>query len=208
MEIALIAEGTSDKVLIPSVRWLCKDINPDKLYEIEPIIFDNISPKPNLSTKVEIVLRQNKHQLILVHRDQDNMSRNQRINEIEESLKSAQQRIYGARELHCVPLIPVRMTEAWLLIDEQAINIAAGNRNNKVALDLPKPRHLEAIADPKDLLYKKIRLASGLSGRKLKKLRPSQTIHSLADIIEDYSPLNELSAFDLLRHDLYRAIGY
>jgi len=73
MELALVAEGTSDKVLIQPIRWLCNDIDPSQAYEIEPIVFENVSLKPNLTEKIRIVLRQNRHQIILVHRDQDNV---------------------------------------------------------------------------------------------------------------------------------------
>ena len=61
MELALIAEGTSDKVLVPPIHWLCIDISPNQSYEIEPIIFDSVTPKPDLSANIEIVLRQNRH---------------------------------------------------------------------------------------------------------------------------------------------------
>ena len=205
MELALIAEGTSDKVLVPPIHWLCIDISPNQSYEIEPIIFDNVTPKPDLSAKIEIVLRQNRHQIILVHRDQDNMTRTDRIREIDSAVESAQKKYDTVSQTRCVPVIPVRMTEAWFLIDEIAIKKAAGYPQNKAELDLPKPRQLEGIADAKELLYQKIKIASGHTGRKLKKVRPQQTIHILADTIEDYSPLNDLDAFKLLRQDLRKA---
>ena len=105
-----------------------------------------------------------------------------------------------------IPVIPVRMTEAWLLINEPAIKQAAGFPKNTASLALPRPRQLEATADPKSLLYEKIRFASGKKGRKLKNVRPQQLIHTLADIIDDYSPLNQLPAFQLLRRDLTSVI--
>ncbi len=206
MELALIAEGTSDKVLIHPIRWLCNDIQPNWSYEIEPIIFDNISPKPDLSAKVEIILRQNRHQIILVHRDQDTMTRLNRTMEIENAVQSARLKANSAAVFTCIPIIPVQMTEAWFLIDEAAIKNVAGFRNNRASLSLPTLRQLEGVPDPKALLYDKIRTASGHTGRKLKKVRPQQIIHTLADVIEDYSPLDQLSAFQSLRHALTTAI--
>ena len=206
MELALIAEGTSDKVLIPPIRWLCTNIQPNLAYEIEPIIFDNVSPKPDLSAKVEIVLRQDRHQIILVHRDQDKMTRIDRTREIETAVKSAQHRLPSATASTFIPIIPVRMTEAWFLIDEAAIKKAAGFPNNRTLLNLPNARQLESVADAKNMLYEKIRTASGHTGRKLRKVRPQQIIHTLADVIEDYSVLNQLPAFWSLRQDLTAAI--
>ena len=40
-------------------------------------------------------------------------------------------------EIPHVPVIPVRMTEAWLLADENAIRRAAGNPNGDEELNLP-----------------------------------------------------------------------
>lgn len=206
VELALIAEGTSDKVLIQPIRWLCNDIQPDLSYEIEPIIFHDVSPKPDLTTKIEIVLSENRHQIILVHRDQDNMTRIDRTREIETAVGSAYNKLKSAAVLPCIPIIPVRMTEAWFLIDEASIKKAAGYPNNRVPLNLPSPRQLESVPDAKNLLYDKIRTASGHTGRKLKKVRPQQTIHTLADVIEDYSSLDQLPAFQTLRRDLTAAM--
>jgi len=158
VELALIAEGTSDKVLIPPIRWLCTNIQPNLAYEIEPIIFDNVSPKPDLSAKVEIVLRQDRHQIILVHRDQDKMTRIDRTREIETAVKSAQHRLPSATASTFIPIIPVRMTEAWFLIDEAAIKKAAGFPNNRTLLNLPNARQLESVADAKKCFTKKSEL--------------------------------------------------
>ena len=49
-----------------------------------------------------------------------------------------------------VLVIPVRMTEAWLLIDELALRRAAGNPNGRNPLDLPALKDLEALPEPAD----------------------------------------------------------
>jgi hypothetical protein len=48
-----------------------------------------------------------------------------------------------------VPVIPIRMTEAWLLLDEAEIRRVAGSPNGKVSLGLPKAKDVESIPDPK-----------------------------------------------------------
>ena len=207
MELALISEGTSDKVLIEPLRWLCNDIYSGQVYEFEPIVFSGLPRKPSLSEKIQIVLNQNRHQMVLIHRDQDNSRRSNRLREIEEAEKIARANVSAPGESVCVAVIPVRMTETWLLIDEAALKKAAGFPANKSALDLPKPNRLEGIANPKEKLYELIKDASGLSGRRLKKVRPAQTMHSLAATIKDYSPLDHLSAFQVLRTDIEKAFS-
>jgi hypothetical protein len=55
-------------------------------------------------------------------------------------------------KLPVVCVIPVKMTEAWLLIDEKAIREAAGNPKGRQPLNLPKPSKTEELSDPKETL--------------------------------------------------------
>ncbi len=66
-----------------------------------------------------------------------------------------------------VPVIPIRMTEAWLLLDEAQIRRVAGAPNDKTALDLPRAGKVESLPDPKALLKTTLARASGLKGRRL-----------------------------------------
>jgi hypothetical protein len=94
------------------------------------------------------------------------------------------------------------MIEAWLLFDETAIRRAAGNPNGTMPLGLPRLAKTEQIPDPKAILFKAIREASGLSGRRLKKLKVSVCRTRLAELICDFSPLRQLPAFARLESDL------
>ena len=87
------------------------------------------------------------------------------------------------------------MQEAWMLIDENAIRIAAGNPNGTVALRLPRLQEIENLAEPKNLLHELLRNASELTGRRLKKFSASANAHRVAELIEDWKPLRKLSAF-------------
>jgi hypothetical protein len=55
------------------------------------------------------------------------------------------------------------MTEAWLLIDERPIRLAAGNPNGTQNLDLPDIRTLEDIPNPKHVLRGALLAATGLN---------------------------------------------
>ncbi|MGL4549736.1 MAG: hypothetical protein ACRC33_01005 [Gemmataceae bacterium] len=96
-----------------------------------------------------------------------------------------------------VPLIPVRMTEAWLLIDLQAVRAAADNPNARAPLDLPPLRQLDQLNDPKETLHELLIAASGKRGRRLADFRRELAWRRsrVADYIADYSPLRGLEAF-------------
>jgi len=87
------------------------------------------------------------------------------------------------------------MTEAWLFFEEQAIRTAAGNSHGRELLDLPPPRKIESLPDPKSLLYDLLRSASGLRGRRLNNMPVSVYAARVSELIEDFSPLRQLSAF-------------
>lgn len=103
-----------------------------------------------------------------------------------------------------VCVVPVRMSEAWLLHDEAAIRRTAGKPNGKQQLDLPGLSRIETLADPKSVLRDALLVASGATGRRRKqKLRDFGIMrHRVAELIEDYSPLRALSAFGRLEYDL------
>ncbi|MEV0807329.1 hypothetical protein [Micromonospora sp. NPDC050200] len=98
--------------------------------------------------------------LVVVHRDADNAGRHARRQEIETAVRT----IGGNAEL--VPVIPIRMTEAWLLLDEAAIRHVAGNPRGRMNLGLPKPHEVESIADPKEVLRTCLLKASDETGRR------------------------------------------
>jgi hypothetical protein len=54
----------------------------------------------------------------------------------------------------------------------------------------------------KEMLHQAIRDASELTGRKAKKLEVSRAIHDVANFIEDFRRLDQLSSFSRLREEL------
>lgn len=131
------------------------------------------------------------YDVVFVHRDADNAGVDVRRLEVE----SAVEAVYDAAA--CVPVVPVRMTEAWLLLDESAIRNVAGNPRGRMNLDLPTPREVERLADPKTLLKEKLALASGQSGRRLMtvKKRFDQNRQQLLERLDIDGPVEQLSAW-------------
>jgi hypothetical protein len=94
------------------------------------------------------------------------------------------------------------MTEARLLFDETAIRLAAGNPNGKNLLNIPDLSTIEQIPDPKELLFDLLREASGLTGRRLKRFNMAESRIRITELISDFSPLRQLSAFQGLEKDI------
>jgi hypothetical protein len=96
------------------------------------------------------------------------------------------------------------MTEAWLLLDEEAIRGAAGNPNGKEPLDLP--RAPDQIPNPKDVLGELLKQASGLSGRRKKSFRPERHIWQIPGCMRDFTILRRLEAFVDFEKELERTL--
>jgi hypothetical protein len=135
--------------------------------------------------------------LIVVHRDSDNLDPTVRRAEIfraseELGLKST-----------IVPVVPVKMTEAWLLLDEVAIRHVAGNPRGQNDLGLPKPSEVERKADPKKVLQDCLLKAAGVSGRRRDGVAKRFTQHrkQLLERLDQSGPVSTLESWkDLVSH--------
>ena len=186
LNYAVVADGPSDRALLPIVLWSLRKHAP--LGNFGPPAFRVRGSSPISSVVSEVRERYNPD-IVFVHRDAERLSYLDRRVEIPQS--------DGV-----VPIIPVRMTEAWLLIDEPAIRRAAGNPNGQTPLSLPSVKRLEELPDPKATLRALLLAASELSGRRRKKFDHTAAFRRLADLIEDFSPLLGLSAFQTFCLDL------
>jgi hypothetical protein len=140
--------------------------------------------------------------VLFVHRDAEREAPARRYEEIEEAVSEV-----GVEPAVCI--VPVRMTEAWLLIEEPAIRRAAGNPNGSGALKLPSLQRLESIPDPKETLHEALLAASESNGRRLKQFRRDLPMlkHRVSELIEDFSPLRRLSAFQQFERDVRAAFS-
>ena len=85
--------------------------------------------------------------LLFVHRDAESAPIEEREAEIRKALEKS-----SVDSVRVVCVVPVRMQEAWLLIDEAALRRAAGNPNGTQPLAMPDVQKLEELADPKQLI--------------------------------------------------------
>lgn len=101
-----------------------------------------------------------------------------------------------------VPVIPVRMTEAWLLGHERSIRSAAGNPRGTDDLFLPELRRLERVPDPKNLLREALVRASGLGTRRRTQISVGSRISRIPAYIDDFGFLDALPSFADLQRDI------
>ncbi len=192
----LLSDGSSDKMLMPILDWLLRQNSPE--YAVESAWADLARlPRPpkTLPDKVNATLVLYPCDILFIHRDAEKESYEKRHSQITEALK----------ELETPPaiyVIPVRMQEAWLLIDETAIRRAAGNPNGRNQINLPPLKSVENLPDPKQILFDLIRESSGLKGARLKKLNHRKCAFLVSQYITDFSPLRSVSAFQALENQL------
>jgi hypothetical protein len=200
LRYTLVADGSSDNALIPILTWLF--IRNGVACAIQSSLADlrNLQiPRKEISDRIIKSYDLFPCDILFIHRDAEKESREKRMEEINNAIKIVQQKINPPPYI-CV--IPVRMTEAWLLIDEAAIKRAAGNPNNKEKLDLPRIQKLEDLPNPKEVLYDLLIKSCGLSGRRLKQFLAFQHAGNVSEYIADFSPLRQLPAFSLLETDV------
>lgn len=191
----LLSEGTSDRALISILNWLLRSHLPNHAIQATWADLSKLPkpPKP-LAERIKTSVELYPCDVLFIHRDSDNQGIEQRLQEIDRAVDS----LGEALGIGIIPVIPVRMMEAWLLFNEDAIRRAASKPGGRERLDLPSVRQAENIADPKQLLHAALSKASGCTGRRLKKFRPGEQVQRLAGLIEDFSALRQLSAFQRL----------
>ena len=191
---SLLADGGADRALLAIVRWSIRIARPD-ITLLEPR-FEVRSTQLSLATAIQECAERTNADVVFVHRDAERESLEDRRAEIPLVLDRQ------------VSVVPVRMTEAWLLIDERSIRAAASNPNGVIPLPMPKSRDLEGLPDPKDILRDLLVRASESSGRRLEKYKAdlARRCHLVAEEIESFAPLRGLPAFRAFEADLGAAL--
>ena len=197
----LRGDGPSDDMLLPIIRWVL-------MQHLEGVPLDGqfaqwrtLPRKPvDLTDEIVTCLKLFPCELLVVHRDVETKSRDERVEEVSKAVAKARRTRSDLPPHVCV--VPIRMSEAWILFDEQAVRCAAENPNGKCKLNLPALKRVESIAYPKANLEESLKTASELKGRRLDKFVTRGRARRVAEAIEDFSPLRQLSAFRLFEADI------
>jgi hypothetical protein len=187
LRLVLLADGSSDRALLPILVWSLREAMREARF-LEP---EFSVRRGTLSAAIERMMLEHRPDILFVHRDAEREALENRRAEIPYS--------HGV-----VRVVPVRMTEAWLLFDEAAIRMASGNPNGRIRLDLPVLSRHEREPDPKAQLEALLLSACQLQGRRRRIfLRDiGKKIQRVADYIEDFAPLRSQSAFTAFERDL------
>lgn len=200
----MLIDGSSDEPLGRHVAALAR--NNDVMLDIVAPPFDRMDMPPgrSVSDRLKRMLDIDPDfEVLVVHRDAESESMADRVDEIRGAMSSAH------IAWPAVPVIPVRMTEAWLLLDEQGIRDVAGRPSGSARLNLPSPSVVEALPDPKLRLQEALAAAAGHSGRRLRKFQRDFPAHrrQLLDRLDRSGPVSGLQAWRALEVATDRAMA-
>lgn len=199
LRYTVVGDGTSDRALMPILRWLLLQSGTSLPLSANWADPQRLRVKTSkLADRLPLALSLYPCDLLFVHRDAEKEAAETRRSEIAEAASQC-----AAPPTVCV--VPVRMTEAWLLLDEAAIRRAADNPNGKAKLEMPSLKEMEALPDPKEKLNTMLRTACELSGRRLNQFKRDEARRrvQVADFVQDFSPLLQLPAFRQLQEEAY-----
>jgi hypothetical protein len=173
--LALYAEGRTYERFLPiiiqrSVEQILFERGQAPIDVLEPIVLS-----PPEATRAERILsvarRASGYHALIIHADADYPSTERAMLErIQPGFNLVQQ----TRERVCkqlIPLIPVQMTEAWLLADPEALLSVIGTNIEARVLGLPeRAQQVESIPDPKQTLNRVIQNALANRPRRHRRL--------------------------------------
>lgn len=140
--------------------------------------------------------------ILAIHTDADRDSYEERK---QHKFVPAQSLLDSAEEDCCkilVPIIPVRMIEAWMLADTALLKEEMGT--NKNDHDLGIDRFPESIADPKNVIQEAIRLATADKPKRRQRLSIGELYSIIGDKIE-LSKLDRLDSYTKFREEVREA---
>jgi hypothetical protein len=197
-----VAEGSSDMPIADIVERIFFEHGLD--LRLRKPDFGRLGKVPkDLKSRLHAgeILTAGAFDLIVVHRDADNAGTQPRRDEITNAAGTLRSR----RQV--VPVVPVRMTEAWLLLDEKEIRFVAGNPRGRMALKLPKRHEVESHADPKKLLQEVLLEAADVKGRRRERERTRFSEHrrSLLERLDCHGPVTALPSWQRMVEDIEAA---
>jgi hypothetical protein len=187
VSLTLVTDGTSDRrMLMPLIDALMDQYCP---VPVQSQVVDWL-PEGTKTTaeRVKAAVKFYPCDVLFVHRDAENAEPAQREAEIRRGLEG----VPVAPSLICV--VPVRMTEAWLLTSEIAIRAAVGNPQGAAALRLPPLAKVESI-DAKAVLHRALEIAKELGTHRSRRFRPEVYRHRVAELLSDLTQLRQVPSF-------------
>jgi hypothetical protein len=144
---------------------------------------------------------------LLVHNDADRLEYNEAKRQRFEPGLQLVRTCGGEVCQHLVPVIPVRMIEAWMLADSNALKNVLGTNLDQQTLGLPRRAALvETIADPKYRLNEIIRKINAAAGsRRRQPINLNAKLEPLARQV-DLNRLFEVPSYRAFVNDLTKTL--
>lgn len=202
LRYTLLGDGSSDAALLPVLAWLLREhlptapIGQGQFADLGRLPGQVCPDRADLPARMRVAAEYYTCDVLFTHRDAEQSGQ----------YAARRDRIDGAAQeaglgIPVIPVVPVRMTETWLLHDEAALRRAAGRPNDNTALGLPSMKYTERV-HAKDRLFAALQTAAALSGRRAKQFSASEARARLALLIDDFSPLRQFEAFQDLERDI------
>ena len=201
----LLGDGSSDAALKPILEWLLGQHLPQTVTFAVTVADLRGLPEPPRKPveKLRVAWDLYPADILFLHRDAENEPLNVRRQEAQHLVEQA-----FPKPPPYIRVIPVRMTEAWLLGDETAIREAAGNPKGTEPLDLPPLKRVESV-DAKKILFTALERASGRNARRMKSFNVHRQRHRLAELSLErgFSHLRLLDSFQELEKDVIQLVS-
>ncbi len=138
---------------------------------------------------VQVARQVEGYHALIIHADSDQCTRDETL---QQRLQPGMQQVASAAiDIHIVPLIAVRMIEAWMLADHEVLLQLIGTHQDADQLHLPRGSRVEDVRDPKTELQRVITDAFRQRSKRAQKLAPR-----VSDL---YEPLGQQASLDRLR---------
>lgn len=196
---ALYAEGPTDQRFLPLIiqRTVVQILTQRGYTTVDVLEPMPVSPsnrgKRDLAI-LEVARQVHGYHLLFVHADADAPSS---VSALQHRIMPGVALVHSAHQcgeavcIDLVPVVPVQMTEAWMLVDSKALLDIMGSSLLPPQLGIPtKPHHVEQIADPKQHLTSIF--AEALANR-TRRVRRRRTI---AELYEPLARAIDLAALE------------
>lgn len=197
--VLFIGEGSSDNGLVPHIESIAVRKGLDVSVTVPDFGLLRLPTGHSVPDKLRAARALGgSYDLAVVQRDADRGPDQDRRDEIEKAVNTEWP---GLRH---VAVVPVRMLEAWLLLDEVCLRQVAENPRGRIGLELPKGAAAENIADPKQLLKDSLARASEYKGRRLAQFQKRFSQHRLRmlELLDPEGPVTCLPSWRNFIEDL------
>ncbi len=208
LQIAYTVEGETDKRFLGNIiEKTFESLLLESKTEIEihrPVCVD-VKKETFIERIKEIALKYNYFHVICVHCDSDAPS-TRRV--IERKINPAFNSVYNTKNTcnNLVAVIPVQMTEAWMLADIDLFLKEINTGKTCVELNLPcHARQVESIANPKNRIETALREAHSNVSRRRRRLRLSDLYTPVSQKLT-MEKLEELPSFIEFKENARRSL--